>query len=105
MLGALAIPWSTAIASNGMRVVAIIVYAVLVVRVAIGIHGNATAMLSDAPVVEAASPDEWGVHAPLTRADALEAGRALGIDEELLELRAANGNGAGRAASPAGVSA
>jgi hypothetical protein len=38
-----------------------------------------------------ASPDELGLFAPLTRADALDAGRALGIDEELLSVRPSNG--------------
>ena len=91
VVGALLIPWATAIESHGMRVVAILVYTLLVVRVAIGIHGNATAMMPTAPSVEVGSPDEWGLDAPLTHADALEAGRALGIDEELLQLRGPNG--------------
>jgi hypothetical protein len=94
VVGALLIPWATAIESNGMRVVAILVYTLLVVRVAIGIHGNATAMMPNAPTSVPTSPDEWGLATPLTHADALEAGRALGIDEELLAM--------GRAGGPAG---
>jgi hypothetical protein len=94
VVGALLIPWATAIESNGMRVVAILVYTLLVVRVAIGIHGNATAMMPNAPTSVPTSPDEWGLATPLTHADALEAGRALGIDEELLAM--------GRLGGPAG---
>jgi hypothetical protein len=48
----------------------------------------------NAPTSVPTSPDEWGLATPLTHADALEAGRALGIDEELLAM--------GRAGGPAG---
>lgn len=78
-------PWSTAIESNGMRVVAIFVYAFLVVRVGIGVHGNAPSVGGDSAGPAVPSPDELGLHGPLTRADALDAGRALGIDEEQFE--------------------
>jgi hypothetical protein len=84
VVGAAAIPWATAIGSNGMRVVLIVVYAALVARVAIGVHGAAPSMMpGDAPAA-APSPDFLGIDAPLTRADALDAARVLGIDEELL---------------------
>ncbi len=78
-------PWSTAIESNGMRVVAIFLYAFLVIRVGIGVHGNAPSVGGDAPGLALPSPDELGLHGPLTHADALDAGRALGIDEEQFE--------------------
>jgi branched-chain amino acid transport system permease protein len=92
VVGAALIPWSTAIESHGMRIVAIFVYTFLVVRVGLGIHGNAPSMRGGGgPAVVAPSPDELGLHSPLTHADALDAGRALGIDEELLVAR--NGNG------------
>lgn len=95
------IPWATMIESNGMRVVLIIVYTLLTARVAMGVHGAAMEMLPGAAPTSTTSPDEMGLHAPLTYADALDAGRALGIDEELLAARNGNGttvsaNGAGR---------
>ncbi|MBK6671888.1 MAG: hypothetical protein IPG46_20440 [Actinobacteria bacterium] len=83
VVGALLIPWATAIESHGMRVVAILVYTLLVVRVAIGIHRERQAMMPNAPSVESA-PRTGASTPPLTHAGALEAGRALGIDEEPL---------------------
>ncbi len=91
VLVAAAIPWSTAIESNGMRVVAIFAYTFLVVRVGLGVHGNAMSAMPSGHAAAPASPDELGLFAPLTRADALDAGRALGIDEELLSVRPSNG--------------
>lgn len=105
---ALVIPWSTAIESNGMKVVAVIVYTLLSARVAIGVHGAAMDMMPGGPVVEAPSPDELGLHGPLTRADALDAARALGIDEELLAAgarRRVSTNGSDPAAPAMGVHA
>jgi branched-chain amino acid transport system permease protein len=95
------IPWATVIESNGMRVVLIIVYTLLTARIAMGVHGAAMDMLPGGAPTETTSPDEMGLHAPLTYADALDAGRALGIDEELLAARngaapAPSSNGTGR---------
>lgn len=77
------IPWDTAIASNGMRALVILIWAVLVVRTAIGIHG---AVPDVAPRAPRTSPDMIGIDTPLTRADAVDAGRVLGIDEDELDL-------------------
>jgi hypothetical protein len=82
------IPWDTAIASNGMRALVILLWAVLVVRTAIGIHGAVPDVAPRAPRV---SPDMVGIDTPLTRADAVDAGRVLGIDED--ELDALTGRG------------
>jgi branched-chain amino acid transport system permease protein len=94
------IPWATAIESNGMRVVLIILYTLISARIAMGVHGAAMEMLPGGAPTETISPDEMGLHAPLTHADALDAGRALGIDEELLTVR--NGNGAAVSANGSG---
>jgi branched-chain amino acid transport system permease protein len=76
---ALAIPWSDGITSNGYRFLLVIVLAVLTARVAIGVSGVPPELLSR-PVV--ASPDLVGIDRPLTRADAVDAARAMGIAEE-----------------------
>jgi hypothetical protein len=93
-----------------MKVVAVIVYTLLSARIAIGVHGAAMDMMPGGPVVEGPSPDELGLHGPLTRADALDAGRALGIDEELLAAtghrdRTVSANGSTPAAATTGVGA
>lgn len=80
---AAAIPWASAIESNGMRILAMLVFVGLVAVVAIGVFG--TDPMQEGEVAHAApSPDMFGIDQALTRADALDAGRALGIDEELL---------------------
>jgi branched-chain amino acid transport system permease protein len=71
-------PWADRIASNGWRVLAIGVFTFLVVRVAIGILGVVPEPMQRPT---APSPDELGLDRPLTKADALDAGRALGLDE------------------------
>lgn len=53
----------------------------LVLRVAIGVMGVVPESLKK---VEHPSPDELGLDRPLSRADALDAGRSLGLDEELM---------------------
>ena len=77
------IPWDTAIASNGMRALVIVLWAVLVVRTAIGVHGAVPDVVPRGPRT---SPDMVGIDTPLTRADAVDAGRVLGIDEDELDL-------------------
>ena len=72
-------PWVDRIGSNGWRLIAIGVFTFLSVRVAIGILGVVPEAMQ---TVAADSPDEIGLDRPLTRADALDAGRALGLDEE-----------------------
>ena len=98
---AAAIPWSTAIGSNGMRVVAIFAFTFLVVRVGLGVHGNAMSAMPGDHAAAPASPDELGLFAPLTRAEALDAGRVLGIDEELLSTQPSNGAATARAGATA----
>ena len=73
-----ALPWATFTASNGYRLLMILLWAVVSAVVAIGVLGENPTNL--APPAEP-SPDLLGIDAPLTRSDALEAGRAVGIDE------------------------
>ncbi len=81
---AAAIPWGTAIESNGLRIVAMFAFIGLVAVTTIGIFGtNPMDLAEDAPA-PVPSPDLLGIDRPISRADALDAGRALGIDEELL---------------------
>jgi branched-chain amino acid transport system permease protein len=96
---ALSIPWTDGITSNGYRFLLVIVLAVLTARVAIGVSGVPPELLAR-PV--APSPDLIGVDRPLTKADALDAARAMGIpeddfrrptDEVLAEVRAGTGAG------------
>ncbi len=78
---AAAIPWDTAIGSNGMRIVAILVFVGVSVFLAIGIHGAAPSLTGEAEASPELSPDLVGIDRPLLRSDAIDAGRALGIDE------------------------
>jgi hypothetical protein len=77
------------------------VYVILVVRVALGIYGDLSALMPAPAGGAPSSPDEIGLQSPLTKADALDAGRALGIDEELMALRSTNGSVAARQEVPA----
>ena len=82
---AVAIPWGTAIDSNGMRLMAILAFVILTVRVVMAVHGavpSRVPQVGPAPV----SPDMVGIDRPLTLSDAIDADRALGIDEELSAL-------------------
>jgi len=83
VLAAAAIPWGTAIESNGMRMLGMFVFVGLVAVVAIGVFGTNPMQEGEVALV-VPSPDMFGIDHPLTRADALDAGRALGIDEDLL---------------------
>ena len=78
---AAAIPWDTAIGSNGMRLVAILVFVGVSVFLAIGIHGAAPSLTGEPTTTPEPSPDMVGIDRPLLRSDAIDAGRALGIDE------------------------
>ncbi len=92
-------PWEERIASNGWRILAILAFTVLAVRVAIGVLGVIPEAIKKP---EVASPDELGLDRRLTRADALDAGRMLGLDETLMppdgDSLAGVGAGAGGAA-------
>ncbi len=59
VLGAAAIPWATAITSNGMRVVLIFVYTFLVARVAMGVHGAAMAPPERSSSPSSPRPTSW----------------------------------------------
>jgi ABC-type branched-subunit amino acid transport system permease subunit len=74
-------PWTDLIESNGYRFVLMLVFAFLAVRIAIGIFG---VMPEPLQRPELPSPDMLGIDRPLTRSDAADAARALGIDEEEL---------------------
>jgi branched-chain amino acid transport system permease protein len=76
------IPWEERISSNGYRLLLIIGLTFLVARIAIGVLG---VMPDQLRRPEVASPDLLGIDRPLTRSDALDAGRVLGLDEEELD--------------------
>lgn len=83
---AAAIPWATVIESNGMRVVGMFVFLVVAVRVVTVVHGAVPSMRPGSS--ETVSPDLVGIDTPLTHSDAIDAGRALGIDEAVLGTEA-----------------
>lgn len=94
LLVAAFLPWADRISSNGWRILAIGVFTFLVLRVAIGVMGVVPESLKK---VEHPSPDELGLDRPLSRADALDAGRSLGLDEELMPSVVGAGVGIGGA--------
>lgn len=80
---ALVVPWVEGIGSAGWRVLAIIALIAVGARGAMTIHGNARSLLpgaSDGP--PPISPDEQGLHSPLTWEEAVEAGRGIGLHGE-----------------------
>jgi len=92
LLVAAFLPWADRISSNGWRILAIGVFTFLVLRVAVGVVGVVPESLKK---VEHPSPDELGLDRPLSRADALDAGRSLGLDEELMPSVVGAGVGSG----------
>jgi len=100
------IPWDTAIASTGMRVIAILTMVFLVARIAIGIFGVNPLDETGPEHLEPPSPDMFGIDRPLTKADALDAERALGLHDELILLSSSQTAGSLSAAGnaqPAGA--
>jgi len=85
-LVAVAIPWADRIASNGLRVVLMVVAAALSARVGIGVLGVTPEQLRR-PVPP--SPDLVGVDRPMLRADAVEATRRMGLSEDDFEAEVA----------------
>lgn len=81
---AVVLPWDDRITSNGYRVLLLVVLALLAARVGVGVLGVDPTRDGPAPAA-ASSPDLVGVDRPLTRADALEAARMLGIPEAELQ--------------------
>lgn len=71
-----AIDWGTAVESTGMRMVLMIVATAVIARIAIAVHGGVDAHAEPEP-----SPDMVGIDRPLTRIDAYEAERAMGLTE------------------------
>jgi hypothetical protein len=84
------IDWDSAFSSTGLRVLAIFVFLFLIARTAIGIFGVNPLDEAGPEHVEPASPDMFGIDRPLTKADALDAERALGLRDELLILTASD---------------
>ncbi|MHB1139280.1 MAG: hypothetical protein ACYC2O_10015, partial [Microthrixaceae bacterium] len=84
VVAAAAIPWGTSIESNGMRIVAMFAFVALAAITSIGIFGVNPMEQAEPGRVAPPSPDMFGIDRPISRADALDAGRVLGIDEELL---------------------
>lgn len=76
------LPWAEVVTSNGYRFLLLLLFAFVTVRVALGVLG-VTPEPMQRP--EEPSPDMIGIDRPLTRSDAMDAARALGIDESELE--------------------
>ena len=98
-IAAVLIPWATAITSNGVRVLLVLVLAALSARVAIGVLGVTPEQLRR-PLPP--SPDLIGVDRPLSRADAIEATHMMGLTEDEFEAEVARA-GADVAAAPVGA--
>lgn len=94
VVAAALIPWGTAIASNGMRVVLIIVFVLVAGRVAVAALGYDPTVLARESTEP--SPDMIGIDSPITRAEAMEAVMAFGITEDMLPLSGGNMSWAGR---------
>lgn len=91
------VPWGTAIESNGMRFVLIIVFVLVAGRLAVAVLGHDPTILARTDTTP--SPDMIGVDGPITRAQALEAVMAFGITEEMLPPSHGDVAWAGRSAS------
>jgi ABC-type branched-subunit amino acid transport system permease subunit len=98
-IAAVLIPWATAITSNGVRVLLVLVLAALSARVAIGVLGVTPEQLRR-PLPP--SPDLIGVDRPLSRADAIEATHMMGLTEDEFEAEVSRA-GADVAAAPVGA--
>jgi hypothetical protein len=84
-----ALPWSTMVGSNGYRVLLILVWSVVCAGIGMGVHGEVDldAVGVSGTGLDEASPDMVGIDVPLTRVEAAEAARMLGIDEAELSRR------------------
>jgi branched-subunit amino acid ABC-type transport system permease component len=80
LVGTAAVPWDTLVSSAGYRLLLILMWSLLAAGVGAGALGDA----GPRPLPARTSPDMIGVDEPMTRADALLAGRALGIEEAVL---------------------
>jgi branched-chain amino acid transport system permease protein len=93
------IPWATAVESNGMRVILMLVFTVFVARVGMGLHGAVPPRVPAAAATP--SPDMVGIDTPLTRSEAIDAGRAIGLEADWL-VRDGSSDGDRRAVPVAG---
>ncbi len=66
--------WGTAIGSNGMRLVLMVVAAIAIAGIATAVHGGVPGTADADP-----SPDLLGVDRPLTKSDVFDADRALNL--------------------------
>ncbi len=84
-----ALPWSTMVGSNGYRVLLIVVWSVVCAGIGVGVHGRVDldAIGVSGTGLDQASPDMVGIDVPLTRVEAAEAARMLGIEEAELSHR------------------
>jgi branched-chain amino acid transport system permease protein len=84
-----ALPWATMVGSNGYRVLLILGWSVLVAGVGLGVHGQVDleSLGVKGTGLDEASPDMVGVDSLLTRVEAGEAARMLGIEEAELAHR------------------
>lgn len=73
-----AVNWGETFSSNGLIIVLQLLAAVVVAGIAGAVHGKLPSPVSE---VTMPSPDLVGIDRPLTRADALEAERMLGLSE------------------------
>lgn len=94
LVAAALIPWGTAIESNGMRVVAIIAFVLLIGRVAVAIIGYDPTVLGEK--LQTASPDMIGIDEPITRAQAIDAVSIFGVTEDMLPPTTASAAWGGR---------
>jgi len=84
VVGAAAVPWEDIVASNGYRLLLILMWGLLTAGISVGVLGiNPN---SSETTVPAPSPDEIGLDGALTRSDAFLAGAVIGLHEESLAL-------------------
>lgn len=85
------VPWGTMVSSNGLRVLYIFVVVIIGLRGSARIHGampnlRGPEVASEPPT----SPDDIGLENPITRDQAEECARMLGVDEDLLRPQLSN---------------
>jgi branched-chain amino acid transport system permease protein len=94
-----ALPWETLVASNGLRILLMLIWAGLVAGVAVGIHGEmdlAELGLGSETAKETESPDFIGLGTTITDAEAFQAGAEIGLNGELSPDKRLAGTGVPR---------
>jgi ribose/xylose/arabinose/galactoside ABC-type transport system permease subunit len=81
--GAAVLPWEDITASNGYRLLLVLMWAALSAFTTVGILGVNPAPVTSEPEP---SPDDIGLGTALTRSDALGAGTAIGLEEAAFSL-------------------